>query len=373
MDISPEKGAPAPKRARAGKAAVPWVEKYRPNSLDDLISHTDIIQTLNRFIFPKNPEQTARLPHLLLYGPPGTGKTSTILAIAKQLFSQKIAWNDHVLELNASDDRGIGVVRNKIVNFVGTKCSVKQGVPDAFHHIKLVILDEADAMTKDAQNALRRIIEKYTKTTRFCLICNYHSKIIPAIQSRCTQFRFSPLSEDQMRHRVNFIIEEEKIDMTDAGRTALLNQAKGDMRRALNVLQSAALAQGDGEIDSDIIYRTTGQASPDEIKAIMEILMNEKPEVALKRLRGIQQDRGIALQDMIEGLHDQLIEYELENGTLANIIQRLAEIEYRLAKGCADDKQLGGLVAAFLFMRESQLSRDNDQVPNIPMYVQRTY
>jgi len=363
----------APKRAKVGKAAVPWVEKYRPNCLDDLISHQDIIQTLNRFIFPKDPAQTPRLPHLLLYGPPGTGKTSTILAIAKQLFSMKIAWNDHVLELNASDDRGISVVREKIVNFVGTKCSVKQGVPDAFHQMKLVILDEADAMTKDAQNALRRIIEKYTRTTRFCLICNYHSKIIPAIQSRCTQFRFSPLSEDQMRHRINYVIEQEMINITDEGRTALLSQAKGDMRRALNVLQSAALAQGQEEIDQDIVYRTTGQASPDEIKAIMDILLNETPREALAQLREIQQKRGIALQDMIEGLHDQLLDFELENGTLANVIQRLAEIEYRLAKGCSDEKQLAGLVAAFLFLRESQIARDNEQVPNVPSCIQRSY
>ena len=117
---------------------------------------------------------------------------------------------------------------------------MKEKVPVDFWQIKLVILDEADAMTKDAQNALRRIVEKYTKTTRFCLICNYHSKIIPAIQSRCTQFRFAPLAEDQMRERVNFVIDEEKVNISADGRQALLAQSKGDMRKALNVLQSAA-------------------------------------------------------------------------------------------------------------------------------------
>jgi len=355
------------------KSAVPWVEKYRPNKLDDLISHTDIVTTLDKFIFPKNANSTARLPHLLLYGPPGTGKTSTILAIAKQLFPTKAAWNDHVLELNASDDRGINVVRQKIVNFVGTKCSVKDQVPESFHQIKVVILDEADAMTKDAQNALRRIVEKYTKTTRFCLICNYHSKIIPAIQSRCTQFRFAPLQEDQMRGRVNFVIDEEKVNISACGRQALLAQSKGDMRRALNVLQSAALANAPNEITADTIYRTTGQASPEEIQAILEILNNSSPEEGLIKLREIQQTRGIALQDMIEGLHDVLLTLELDNFSLAHIIQRMAEIEYRLAKGCADDKQLAALVAAFVFMRESQISRDNDQVPNVPNAVNRIY
>merc|ERR1712071_377147 len=160
------------------------------------------------------------------------------------------------------------------------------------------------------------------------------------------QFRFAPLQEDQMRGRVNFVIDEEKINISACGRQALLVQSKGDMRRALNVLQSAALANGSNEITADTIYRTTGQASPEEIQAILEIQNNSSPEKALTDLREIQQTRGIALQDMIEGLHDILLTLELDNFSLAHIIQRMAEIEYRLAKGCADDKQLAALVAA---------------------------
>lgn len=175
---------------------LPWVEKYRPQALNDLISHQDILSTIQKFI------SEDRLPHLLLYGPPGTGKTSTILACAKQLYKDK-EFGSMVLELNASDDRGIDIVRGPILSFASTRTIFKKG-------FKLVILDEADAMTQDAQNALRRVIEKFTENTRFCLICNYLSKIIPALQSRCTRFRFGPLTPELMVPRLEHVVEEEK-------------------------------------------------------------------------------------------------------------------------------------------------------------------
>jgi len=297
---------------KLGKRAVPWVEKYRPKCLDDLIAHEDIINTLNRFIFPDPARNLQpRLPHLLLYGPPGTGKTSSILAITKQLFPTPPVWKDHVLELNASDDRGINVVREKIVNFVSVQAHRREGVQPAFQSIKIIILDEADAMTKDAQNALRRIIEKYTKTTRFCLICNYVSKIIPAIQSRCTRFRFGPLNAEQMRSRVQGIIDDEGVNINESGKQALLDQAKGDMRRALNVLQSTHLAADDEEIDEEIVYKTTGQASPSQIKEILEFLFNDDVKTSMEKLHLVQKEHGIALQDMIEGIHDLILKYDI--------------------------------------------------------------
>lgn len=342
--------------------SVPWVEKYRPNSLNDLVSHEDIINTLNCFIFPKNPEQVARLPHLLLYGPPGTGKTSTILAIAKQLYQSKAAWNDHILELNASDDRGIEVVRNKIINFVSMKCIVKDdSIPKDFQNLKIVVLDEADAMTKDAQNALRRIIEKYTKTTRFCLICNYISKIIPAIQSRCTRFRFTPLNSEQLLDRVQHVVQAEKIEIDQFGLDALVAQSKGDMRRALNALQSCALANEYKNITSEKIYATIGQPSPEIIDDMFKILMNENVENSFQKLNQIKLDRGIALNDMIEMLHDNLLQYDLDDKILAKMIQRLAEIEWRLSKGCSDELQMGALIAAFNFLREEQICQSTDE------------
>ena len=226
---------------------LPWVEKYRPSVLQELISHEDIIRTIRKFISEE------KLPHLLFYGPPGTGKTSTILACAKELYSPK-EFNSMVLELNASDDRGINVVRNQILSFASTRTIFNSGY-------KLVILDEADAMTNDAQNALRRIIEKYTDNVRFCLICNYLSKIIPALQSRyvmhtfiknlvftlfymlhkylpfifrCTRFRFGPLKSDQILPRLKHVAESENVSLTGDGEKALVKLSGGDMRKVKN-------------------------------------------------------------------------------------------------------------------------------------------
>ncbi|KAH7441433.1 hypothetical protein KP509_03G038100 [Ceratopteris richardii] len=211
----------------APSKSVPWVEKYRPTSLADVAAHKDIIDTIDRLTGEN------RLPHLLLYGPPGTGKTSTILAVARKLYGSQ--FQNMILELNASDDRGIDVVRQQIQDFASTQ-SISFG---AKGNVKLVILDEADAMTKDAQFALRRIIEKYTKNTRFCLICNYVSKIIPALQSRCTRFRFAPLSVENVTGRLQYIIREEGLDATESGLAAIVRLSNGDMRKALNVLQEA--------------------------------------------------------------------------------------------------------------------------------------
>ncbi len=199
------------------KSNLPWVEKYRPGGLQELISHEDIIGTIRKFI------KEEKLPHLLFYGPPGTGKTSTILACAKEIYTPK-QFNSMVLELNASDDRGIDVVRGKIMTFASTRTIFNSGY-------KLIILDEADAMTNDAQNALRRIIEKFTDNVRFCMICNYLSKIIPALQSRCTRFRFGPLNETQILPRLQHVAEAENVNLTRDGEKALIKLAQGDMRK----------------------------------------------------------------------------------------------------------------------------------------------
>ena len=239
MGESNEERGDGPTAAPPTSANLPWVEKYRPAALQELISHEDIIKTIRRFISEE------KLPHLLFYGPPGTGKTSTILACAKELYSAK-EFNSMVLELNASDDRGINVVRGQILNFASTRTIFNSG-------FKLVILDEADAMTQDAQNALRRIIEKFTDNVRFCLICNYLSKIIPALQSRCTRFRFGPLDPEQIMPRLVHVCEEESVEVTDDGKEALMRLSQGDMRKVLNILQSCAMAF-DNKVNEDNVY-----------------------------------------------------------------------------------------------------------------------
>jgi replication factor C subunit 3/5 len=209
------------------------VEKYRPVTLADVSGHQDILATINKFV------DTNRLPHLLLYGPPGTGKTSTILALARRIYGVDNV-RQMVLELNASDDRGIDVVREQIKTFASTKqiFSVGGGSRGAMASYKLIILDEADAMTNTAQMALRRIMEKYTLNTRFCIIANYSHKLSPALLSRCTRFRFSPLKEQDIRVLVDKVVEEEGVKIIPEALDALVKLSKGDMRRALNVLQA---------------------------------------------------------------------------------------------------------------------------------------
>lgn len=212
------------------------VEKYRPETLEDVSGHQDILATVNKFV------ETNRLPHLLFYGPPGTGKTSTVLALARKIYGPK-NMRQMVLELNASDDRGIDVVREQIKSFASTRQIFSTSSVDGGKHAnvakyKLAILDEADALTSTAQMALRRIIEKYTTHTRFVLLCNYTHKISPALLSRCTRFRFSPLKEQDIRQLVDKVIDEENVNISPDATDALVKLSKGDMRRALNVLQA---------------------------------------------------------------------------------------------------------------------------------------
>ena len=214
------------------------MEKYRPATLADVSGHQDILTTINKFV------DSNRLPHLLLYGPPGTGKTSTILALARRIYGTA-NMRQMVLELNASDDRGIDVVREQIKTFASTKQiftmgggSKSAGGSSSAAGYKLIILDEADSMTNTAQMALRRIMEKYTVNTRFCIIANYAHKLSPALLSRCTRFRFSPLKEGDIRQLVEKVVEEETVQIGAEAVDALVKLSNGDMRRALNVLQA---------------------------------------------------------------------------------------------------------------------------------------
>lgn len=312
---------------------LPWVEKHRPKTLDDLIAHTDIINTIGRFIEQQN------LPHLLFYGPPGTGKTSTILACAKQLYTPN-EMNAMVLELNASDDRGINIVRGDILNFAEARPVFNKG-------FKLVILDEADAMTNDAQNALRRIMEKYTNITRFCIICNYLSKIIPALQSRCTRFRFAPLHASQIKPRLELIIQMESVKATPDGINALIDLSNGDMRRIINGLQSTHMSLG--EVNSDSVYKCFGQPTRDDINQISKVLIDDTDLSAnYTKLLELQTLKGLALQDLITRLHDFVHEMpELTDDMKVNLLEALADIEMQLALGGNEKIQSAAVAAAF--------------------------
>ncbi|TQV95705.1 DNA replication factor C subunit Rfc2 [Cordyceps javanica] len=220
----------------------PWVEKYRPKSLDDVAAQEHTVTVLQRTL------QAANLPHMLFYGPPGTGKTSTILALAKQLYGPEMM-KSRVLELNASDERGISIVREKVKNFARMQLTnPPAGYRDKYPcpPFKIIILDEADSMTQDAQSALRRTMEIYSKITRFCLICNYVTRIIDPLASRCSKFRFKSLDQGSAKKRLEEIATAESVPLEDGAIDALIRCSEGDLRKAVTFLQSAARLVGAG-------------------------------------------------------------------------------------------------------------------------------
>ncbi|BAT78646.1 hypothetical protein VIGAN_02135400 [Vigna angularis var. angularis] len=319
--------------------AIPWVEKYRPQSLDDVAAHRDIVDTIDRLTTEN------RLPHLLLYGPPGTGKTSTILAVARKLYGPR--FQNMILELNASDDRGIEVVRQQIQDFASTQ-SLSFGVKSS---VKLVLLDEADAMTKDAQFALRRVIEKYTKSTRFALICNHVNKIIPALQSRCTRFRFAPLDAVHVTERLKHVIKAEGLDVEDDGLAALVRLSNGDMRKALNILQSTHMATH--QITEEVVYLCTGNPLPKDIEQISYWLLNEQFADSFKRIDEMKTRKGLALVDIIREVIMFVFKIKMPSAVRVQLMNDLADIEYRLSFGCNDKLQLGSVIASFTRARSA--------------------
>ena len=265
------------------------------------------------------------------------------MACAKKMYGS--SYSSMVLELNASDDRGIDVVRERIKDFAGTQNMFAQ----TNRGVKLIILDEADSMTSDAQAALRRIIEKYTSNTRFCMICNYVNKISPALQSRCTRFRFSPLKYDQIRGRLEDIIHSEGITVTDSGVQAILNLADGDMRRVLNLLQSASMAFP--EVNEDVVYLTAGAAVPAVIDKILQSLLNDDFGTSYKGLLNDTTLYGYALCDIVTELSVRISKVDLPDPVMACIIDKLSCVEHRLSHGVSEKLQIGAVVGAFIIAR----------------------
>lgn len=316
---------------------LPWVEKYRPTDLSEVYGQTEIVTILRKFISEN------KLPHLLFYGPPGTGKTSTIVALAREIYGKN--YSNMVLELNASDDRGIDVVRNQIKDFASTRQIFSKG-------FKLIILDEADAMTNAAQNALRRIIEKYTKNTRFCILANYSHKLTPALLSRCTRFRFQPLPTEAIERRIANVLVHEGIQLSDDAEKALIKLSRGDMRRVLNVLQaSKATLNTDGdqstEIGEDIIYECCGAPRPNDIKLVLKSILEDDWNTAYYTLNKVRNLKGLALIDLIEGIVEILETYELKQEmTRIDLLTKLGDIEYSISKGGNDKIQSSAVIGA---------------------------
>ncbi|WP_144799714.1 replication factor C small subunit [Halorubrum depositum] len=305
-----------------------WIEKYRPQSLDDIHGQEEIVERLQSYI------EQDDIPHLLFSGPAGVGKTTAATAIARQVYGDD-NWRGNFLELNASDQRGIDVVRDRIKGFARSSFG---------GDFRIVFLDEADSLTSDAQSALRRTMEQFSDNTRFILSCNYSSKIIDPIQSRCAVFRFSPLSDAAVAAQTREIAAAEGIEVTDEGVDALVYAADGDMRRAINSLQAAATT-GD-VVDEEAVYAITATARPEEIESMVTNALEGDFSRARATLDTLLTETGMAGGDVIDQLHRSVWEFDLSEREAVALMERIGEADYRIAEGANEQVQLESLLAS---------------------------
>lgn len=298
-----------------------WVEKYRPDNLSQITSQSNVIDSLRSAIETKN------IPHLIFFGPSGCGKTSTILALSKELFGKENI-SDRIVELNASDERGINVIREKIK--VYAKQAVKQ--IDNIPPWKIIILDEADTMTSDSQFALRQIIEKYSKVTRFCIICNYHNKIIDPIISRCSLFRFTPINTDDIINKLKYVCNKENFDCSDKIINKITNICRGDLRKAINLLQKCHNSYGN-DINEEFLDEMSGYIPSVNFNELMTNIF-QKNDIRVQEIIEELFLQGYSLVNQIVLLHDYILNSNLEGTIKADILCKLAEIDQNLLKGC---------------------------------------
>ncbi len=311
-----------------------WVEKYRPRSLDEIVNQREVVERLKVFVKERS------MPHLLFAGPPGTGKTTAAHALAHDLYGEN--YRQYVLELNASDERGINVIREKVKEFARSRAP--EGIP-----FKIVLLDEADNMTGDAQQALRRLMELYTASTRFILLANYPSKIIDPIQSRCAFFRFTPLSRDDVVGRLRYIAEREAVEYDDEALDTIYEISEGDMRKAINILQAAAAM---GRVTVEAVFKVVGMARPREVREMIKLALSGDFTKAREVMRKLMLEYGLSGEDVVRQIHREIFSSELNipEELRVMIADYLGEIHFRLVEGSDDDIQLSALIAWLALM-----------------------
>ncbi|MBU0470422.1 MAG: replication factor C small subunit [Nanoarchaeota archaeon] len=313
-----------------------WTEKYRPSNFQEIKGQKEIVAKIKAFV------EAGSMPHLLFSGPAGVGKTTLSLVIAKQLFGEN--WKQNTLELNASDERGIDVVRVKVKDFARTR-SIGD-VP-----FKLIYLDESDALTRDAQQALRRTMENYTKTCRFILSCNYSSKIIDPIQSRCAVFRFKPLAEEDIFEMVEKIAETEGLTINEEVKKALFDVCNGDCRRLENIMQSCAVIGK--EITPEAVYSMASVAKPKEVNEVLSVAATGNFLESRKKLLNLMLDYGLSGLDIIKQIQKEIWNLNFDDRKKVELVDKCGETEFRMVEGSDEYIQLESFLAYVVLVGKS--------------------
>jgi len=297
------------------------------------------MERLKQFVKDKS------MPHLIFAGPAGTGKTTSALAMVREIYRKKMAINITYLELNASDARGINVIRTYIKDFAKSK-------PPLDIPFKILILDEADNMTSSAQQALRRTMEKYTRNCRMILICNYSNKIIPPVQSRCVVFRFSSLNQEDIKERVKYVASKENLSLTPDGLSSLVQVSHGDCRRAINYLQSCGTISK--EIDQETVFRVAGEVPSDKTTNILKAALQGQLQLSIKLLEDIVNEYGLSGINIIKNIYRELYDLEISEDKKIELSKLLAEFEYRLSQGATEEIQLKALLAKIVLLHDAK-------------------
>jgi len=316
-----------------------WTEKYRPEKFEEVVGQQEILKRVKSLV------QSLNIPHLLLAGPAGTGKSTLALIIVKELFGQ--TWKDNYLELNASDERGIDVVRQKVKDFARTKSI--GNVP-----FKVIFLDEADALTKEAQQALRRTMENYTNTCRFILSCNYSSRIIDPIQSRCVVFRFKILEKKDIINVIRKIAEKENLKLTEDAYETLYEASEGDCRKAINLLQATASVSLD--INAEMISMILSSAKPKDIKVVLDYALAGDFVSARDKLLDVMLKESVSGTDIIKSIQKEIWNLQIDPEIKVRLTEKTGEVEFRMTEGSDEFVQLQALLASFVLAGQGKSS-----------------